>query len=155
MKSISKREYGGVGGTILYIAVIAIIGMISLAVVLDLFLFMPPPKSNLDVKYYINGNEVQKIVCTITDAKGNAYYDSINNSPILTILVVKNNAPQQNVWVSISGCGITGDSEVTDAHGFAHFNIKSVYLPNGLNSDNIHVKVMGHNFNLKVVRGVS
>ena len=153
MRAISKKENGGVGGTILYISIIAIVGMISLAVVLDLFLFMPPPKSNLDVKYYINGNEVQRIVCTITDHTGNAYYDSVNNSPMLSILVEKNNAPQPNVWVSISGCGITSDSEKTDAHGFAHFNIKSVYLPNGLSRDNIHVSVMGHKFNLEVVRG--
>ncbi len=153
MGNKAQMEYGGVNGLILYVAVIAVIAIVSLAVLLNFFLFMPPPNSKLHVYYYLDGKEIRAIHCTIIDSRGYAYYDSYNNSPILSILVMKNGLPQKNVWVTISGCGITSESGETDMHGYAHLNIRSIYLPPDIKSDRLSVSVLGDTFYIQVLRG--
>ncbi len=143
----------GIGSLMVYIAIVAIIAMVSLIVILNITLTMPPPKSEMEVKYFIGGEEVDRIVCTLHDSRGYAYYDYVNNSVILDILVLKDGKPQVGVWVTISGCGITSESAQTDAHGFAHLNIRDVNLPPGIDRDHITVSVLGHTFQLDVVRG--
>ncbi len=143
----------GIGSLMVYIAIVAIIAMVSLIVILNITLTMPPPKSNMEVKYFINGEEISRIECTIYDSRGYAYYDYVNNSVILDILVLKEGKPQIGVWVTISGCGITSESAQTDSHGYAHLNIRDVNLPPGISEDYITVSVLGHTFQLEVVRG--
>ena len=146
-----SKEAGGVGTIILYIVILSVVAMISLIVILNFFVSMPPPKSEVSVHYFIAGKEINEIVCTIEE-NGYAYYDT-TQSVILEILVEKQGKPATNVWVTISGCGITSESSATDSHGYAHLNIRNVYLPPGINEDKIDVSVMGHHFDLKVVRG--
>ncbi len=146
-----RKEKGGVGTIILYIVIISVVAMISLIVILNFFLTMPPPKSDLSVQYFIAGKKIDRIVCTIEE-NGYAYYDT-TQSVILEILVEKNGKPTTNAWVTISGCGITSETSETDTHGYAHLNIRDIYLPPGIDKDKITVSVMGHDFELEVVRG--
>ena len=148
------REKGGlgIGSLVLYIAIIAIVAMISLAIILNITLSMPPPKSEIKLKYYISGQEIDHIECTIEDPSGYAYYDSSKNSVILDVLVLKDNKPQVGVWITLSGCGITSESAKTDEHGFAHLNIRDVHLPPGIDRDHLTITVLGKTFELPVIR---
>ncbi len=151
MGKMFRVESGGVGTIILYIIILSIVAMIALAVILNFFLTMPPPSSKIQLKYYIGGKEINEIVCT-KYVGGDAYYDS-SQYKNMAVQVLKNGKPVPNEWITISGCGITSETSKTNAHGFANFNIEKVHLPKGINSDKITVSVMGHHFDLKVVRG--
>ena len=145
------EESGGVGTVILYLVIIAIVAMISLIVILNFLISMPTSAHELEVEYFVNGKKIDQLVCTV-EMNGYAYYDT-SQSSMLDIFVKKNGKPVTNVWVTLSGCGITSETAVTDSHGYAHLNIRNVYLPPGINKDKLTVEVMNHNFELEVVRG--
>ena len=145
-------ENGGVGMAIVYVIIVAIIAMLSLIYILHMFIVYTPT-SKISVEPYLGGEKISEIHCTIIDNKNYAYYDYENNPDHLDVLVKKNGKPVANMYVTLSGCGITQESAKTDIQGYAHLSLVGVNLPPGINKDKLSISVMGEQFYIDVVRG--
>ena len=150
--SFTMMEKGGVGSLIVYVMIITIVAMISLAFILHMFLVYTP-KNEVSAEFYLGNEKVSEIHCTLIDNKNYAYYDYENNPAYLDVVVKKNGKPATNTYVTLSGCGISQEMAKTDYKGTAHLSLVGVNLPPGINSDQLEILVLGKHFYVTVVRG--
>ncbi len=145
-------ENGGVGMVIVYVIIVVIIAMLSLIYILHIFVVYTP-QNEISVEFYLGGEKISEIHCTIIDNRNYAYYDYENNPDHLDVLVKKNGKPATDIYVTLSGCGINTESAKTDGKGFASLSLVGVNLPPGINKDSLDISVMGKQFYIDVVRG--
>lgn len=137
---------------IFYITIIAVIALVSIVVILHM---VPTDvKKKIEVRCYIGGEPVSKIFCTKIDSKNNSYYDYEKYPSTMDIFVYENDKPLTNVYVIIDGCGLK-DSKKTNEKGYATFSLRGLYLPSGMSSAKITIKVLTYNFYIDVERSVS
>ncbi len=151
MRRVYRDE--GLTSLIVYVMILAVVAMLSLLVILNIFMSVPVNEQKVEVGFYQNGVMIHNLTCTLQDSRGYAYYDT-NNYPItLEVYVMKNGKPASGLWVTMSGCGITSEASKTDSDGYAHFNLNGVRLNPGITISYLDFKISGKVYHLEVIRG--